>query len=102
MDPEGHICLTDFGLAKEVPTDEETQTFCGTPEYLGTHLYRGLKICIRFLMIESFILVSYSASWRVPHVWERGWWVGGGAKQLGFQKSGGGGGELFVIQRGWI
>lgn len=35
MDPEGHICLTDFGLAKEVPTDEETQTFCGTPEYLG-------------------------------------------------------------------
>ncbi|ETO30835.1 serine/threonine-protein kinase Sgk2 isoform beta [Reticulomyxa filosa] len=30
----GHICLTDFGLAKELGGDR-SKTFCGTPEYLG-------------------------------------------------------------------
>ena len=34
---EGHICMTDFGIAKEGLNDEDarTGTFCGTPEYLG-------------------------------------------------------------------
>jgi len=35
VDKEGHIVITDFGLSKEVPKDEGTNTFCGTPEYLA-------------------------------------------------------------------
>jgi len=32
----GHICLTDFGLSKDLsPMDQESHTFCGTPEYLA-------------------------------------------------------------------
>ncbi|ETO23692.1 hypothetical protein RFI_13487 [Reticulomyxa filosa] len=34
LDSSGHICLTDFGLAKELGGDAVSTTFCGTPEYL--------------------------------------------------------------------
>jgi len=41
---EGHICLTDFGLAKEeVTNDEGASTFCGTMEYMAPEMVRGLK-----------------------------------------------------------
>jgi len=35
LDSTGHICLTDFGLAKELGGDAVSNTFCGTPEYLA-------------------------------------------------------------------
>jgi serum/glucocorticoid-regulated kinase 2 len=35
QDRDGHIVITDFGLSKEVPKDDSTHTFCGTPEYLA-------------------------------------------------------------------
>jgi serine/threonine protein kinase len=35
IDMGGHICITDFGLSKEINETEGTHTFCGTPEYLG-------------------------------------------------------------------
>jgi serum/glucocorticoid-regulated kinase 2 len=35
LDENGHICLTDFGLAKELGGDDLSKTFCGTPEYLA-------------------------------------------------------------------
>lgn len=35
LDEEGHIALTDFGLAKFVKRNELMTTFVGTPEYLG-------------------------------------------------------------------
>lgn len=35
MDGEGHICLTDFGMAKLLAKGGKTNSFVGTPEYLG-------------------------------------------------------------------
>jgi len=35
----GHICLTDFGLSKDLgPANPEAHTFCGTPEYLAPEI----------------------------------------------------------------
>lgn len=41
LDPQGHVCLTDFGLAKEVEDGTHTQSFCGTPEYLAPEIVGG-------------------------------------------------------------
>merc|ERR1719367_2401204 len=39
LDDRGHICLTDFGLSKELEMDnQEANTFCGTPEYLAPEI----------------------------------------------------------------
>jgi tRNA A-37 threonylcarbamoyl transferase component Bud32 len=41
LDRYGHICLTDFGLAKTNIQDSTAQTFCGTPEYLAPEFLMG-------------------------------------------------------------
>jgi serine/threonine protein kinase len=38
--PDGHLKLTDFGLAKQLDADEATTTFCGTPEYVAPEMIR--------------------------------------------------------------
>lgn len=42
LDKDGHICLTDFGLAKTcISNATPTYTFCGTPEYLAPEILKG-------------------------------------------------------------
>nr|CCA23995.1 protein kinase putative [Albugo laibachii Nc14] len=42
MDDDGHIRLTDFGLAKEMAHEEDsTKTMCGTNEYMAPEMIRG-------------------------------------------------------------
>ena len=36
LNADGYILLADFGLAKIKITDDEPNSFCGTPEYLCT------------------------------------------------------------------
>lgn len=38
MDELGHICLTDFGMAKILKRNELALSFCGTPEYLAPEI----------------------------------------------------------------
>lgn len=39
LDIDGHLCLTDFGLSKDIgPENQEALTFCGTPEYLAPEI----------------------------------------------------------------
>eukprot|EP00475_Leptophrys_vorax_P004152 TRINITY_DN1247_c0_g1_i3.p1 TRINITY_DN1247_c0_g1~~TRINITY_DN1247_c0_g1_i3.p1 ORF type:complete len:486 (-),score=145.77 TRINITY_DN1247_c0_g1_i3:133-1590(-) len=39
MDLDGHICLTDFGLAKQVdPNNPYATTFVGTPDYIAPEI----------------------------------------------------------------
>lgn len=40
LDENGHIKLTDFGLAKDMSFDSSTSTFCGTVEYLAPEIVK--------------------------------------------------------------
>lgn len=41
LDQTGHVCLTDFGLSKDVQPGDKADTFCGTPEYLAPEIVAG-------------------------------------------------------------
>jgi len=41
LDDVGHVCLTDFGLSKDIEKDDKAHTFCGTPEYLAPEIVTG-------------------------------------------------------------
>lgn len=42
LDKEGHVCLTDFGLSKELENiSSTTKTVCGTPTYLAPEVLLG-------------------------------------------------------------
>jgi len=42
LDYSGHLCLTDFGLSKDIAEGEKATTFCGTPEYLAPEIVANL------------------------------------------------------------
>ena len=35
---DGHICVTDFGLAKELGDNDHVRTLCGTSEYMAPEM----------------------------------------------------------------
>ncbi len=41
MDEDGHLVITDFGMAKQLKDGELTHSFVGTPEYLCKHMGVG-------------------------------------------------------------
>jgi hypothetical protein len=42
LDNQGHVCLTDFGLSKDMEVGAKAHTFCGTPEYLAPEIVAGV------------------------------------------------------------
>ena len=38
VDEDGYIKIIDYGLAKMLADDQETTSFCGTPEYLAPEI----------------------------------------------------------------
>jgi len=52
LDSNGHIAVTDFGLAK---VSLSTSTFCGTAEYLAPEILKGETYGISFFLF--FFLV---------------------------------------------
>nr|BAK00435.1 predicted protein [Hordeum vulgare subsp. vulgare] len=42
LDDQGHVCLTDFGLSKDISPNDQAHTFCGTPEYLAPEIVTGV------------------------------------------------------------
>lgn len=43
VDDKGYLRITDFGLVKELQQGKQTQTFCGTPEYIAPEMIEGSK-----------------------------------------------------------
>ncbi|KAJ4885962.1 Serine/threonine-protein kinase AtPK2/AtPK19 [Raphanus sativus] len=41
MDVDGHVMLTDFGLAKEFEENTRSNSMCGTTEYMAPEIIRG-------------------------------------------------------------
>ena len=41
LDEDGYLKLIDFGMAKILKDDENTNSFCGTPEYLAPEIITG-------------------------------------------------------------
>ncbi len=42
LDKDGHVCITDFGLSKELESiSATTKTVCGTPTYLAPEVLLG-------------------------------------------------------------
>lgn len=39
LNKDGYILLADFGLAKIKDNENDPNSFCGTPEYLGNTLH---------------------------------------------------------------
>jgi len=55
---DGHVRLTDFGLAKiGMRTDEMTDSFCGSPEYMAPEVLsrKGYNYSVDFYTLGAFL-----------------------------------------------
>lgn len=43
LDEDGHVCLTDFGLARQLGRSERAYTFCGSPDYFAPELLAAAR-----------------------------------------------------------
>jgi serine/threonine protein kinase len=81
LDAEGHIKLTDFGLAKENFHQRNfgrTRTFCGTPEYLAPEVIRkepyGFPVdwwCLGSVLYEMLVGLPPFYSKNTKEMYER-------------------------------
>jgi protein kinase A len=57
LDRHGHIKITDFGFAKDVP--DITWTLCGTPDYLAPEVVasKGYNKSVDWYVHDSWLLV---------------------------------------------
>ncbi len=51
LDEEGHIRLTDFGLAKKMGRADVAKTFCGTPEYAPHRVLARCRMCTKSVFV---------------------------------------------------
>ena len=51
LDEEGHIRLTDFGLAKKMGRTDVAKTFCGTPEYAPHRVLARWRMCTKSVFV---------------------------------------------------
>jgi serine/threonine protein kinase len=82
LDADGHLRLTDFGLAKGGVTgpgmEGGTKTFCGTPEYLAPEILEnkghGKAVdwwALGTLLYEVRVQALYPSSFNLLHCWMR-------------------------------
>lgn len=65
MDDLGNVYLTDFGMAKNIKSDELLMTFCGTPEYLSPEVIRGFG-CDKTTDWWSLGILTYEMMFGLP------------------------------------
>lgn len=79
MDETGYICLTDFGLAKQLSQETAvTHSFVGTPEYLAPEMLRGIGHnksvdwwCLGILLYELTVGVTPFYSKNVDELYHK-------------------------------
>ena len=42
------MALTDFGISKEIQSEEVTHTFCGTPVYMAPEIFKAAEVGYSF------------------------------------------------------
>ena len=66
VDMDGHLRIADFGLAKVIPENERSHSFCGSPEYLCPEMLGGSEGHDRRLDIYSLGVLLFEMLTGLP------------------------------------